>query len=131
MRRLHQLLYGRHFTLCTDHKPLLRILGENSSLSSTVVARLQRWSVILAEYSYTPKHLKGTENVLADCLPRLPPPLSPEEEDRLVHAIQDFTVDPCAGMPVSADDVAKKTKEDNILSLVYCYVQHSWPSTVP
>ena len=42
VKRLHQFLYGRHFVICTDHKPLLRILGPKVGLGGTVVARLQR-----------------------------------------------------------------------------------------
>ncbi len=53
VKRLHQFLYGRHFMLRTDHKPLLRIFGKNVGLSNTVVARIQRW----ASYEYSIEHI--------------------------------------------------------------------------
>jgi len=32
VRRFHQYLYGRNFTLVTDHKPLCKILGEKEGI---------------------------------------------------------------------------------------------------
>ena len=32
VRRFHQYLYGRGFTLVTDHRPLCKILGEKESI---------------------------------------------------------------------------------------------------
>ena len=127
VRRLHQFLYGRHFTLRTDHKPLLRILGEHTSLPNTVAARLQRWAVILASYDYTIEHIKGTENVMADFLSRLPAPVSAEAEAALIHAVNEFTGDPCGDIPLSATDVGKATADDSLLSTVIRYLQHGWP----
>jgi len=46
VRRLHQYIYGRRFLLRTDHKPLIKIFGQDQSLSKTSASRLQRWAVI-------------------------------------------------------------------------------------
>jgi hypothetical protein len=45
VKRFHKYLYGRRFTLVTDHKPLLAILGSKKSLSTLAVVRLQRWAI--------------------------------------------------------------------------------------
>ena len=63
VKRLHPYLYGRVFKLRTDHKPLLRIFGENCGLPATAVSRLQRWAVILSGYDYVIEHLPGHEIV--------------------------------------------------------------------
>ena len=58
-------LYGRPFTVQTDHKPL--------SWLSQVRDRnrkLMRWSLVLQEYDIKYVHKKGTENANADALSR-------------------------------------------------------------
>ena len=47
VRRFLQYLYGRRFTLVTDHRPLTAILGPKKGLPSLAAARLQRWAVLL------------------------------------------------------------------------------------
>ena len=42
VKKFHQFLYGRRFTLITDHKPLLTILGPKKRLPTLAAARLQR-----------------------------------------------------------------------------------------
>lgn len=76
VKRFHQYLYGRQFTLKTDHKPLLAILGPTSGIPALAAARIQRWAFILAAYTYdlqfrlTSEHL----NALSRC-PLLDSPL--------------------------------------------------------
>ena len=53
INKFHTYLYGRHFTLVTDHKPLPTILGPNKGIPSMTAACLQRWAVPLSAYSYT------------------------------------------------------------------------------
>jgi len=52
MKKFHQFLYGRKFTLITDHKPLLAILGPKAKLPALAAARFQRWAMCLAAYNY-------------------------------------------------------------------------------
>ena len=47
VKRFHQFLYGRRFTLVTDHKPLTTILSPKKGLPSLATARLQRWAMLL------------------------------------------------------------------------------------
>ena len=42
VRKFHQFLYGRKFTLITDHKPLLAILGPKSAILTLAPERMQR-----------------------------------------------------------------------------------------
>ena len=69
--KLRQYLMGRHFTLLTDHKPLLAILGENKGLPLMAAARMQRWAVILSGFDYEIQYCKGSLNH-ADYLSRMP-----------------------------------------------------------
>ena len=58
-------LYGRHFTLRTDHKPLL-YLGQADKLNP----RLKRWATYIGLYRFTPEYVKGEDNCLPDYLSR-------------------------------------------------------------
>ena len=50
VKKFHQYLYGRRFTIITDHKPLTAILGAKKGIPSLAAARLQRWAVLLSAY---------------------------------------------------------------------------------
>ena len=56
------------FELCTDHKPLVTVLGIKSSPPS---ARIERWLLYLQQFRYVVTHISGKENS-ADALSRLP-----------------------------------------------------------
>ena len=128
VRRLHQFVFGRHFILRTDQKPLVKIFGEHVGLSSTVAARLQRWALILSRYDYHIEFIRGCDNVVADCLSRLPVPLTPEQEDALLNSISAFSIDPCGDLPVTAAEVATVTREVPCLSKVLSLVRNGWSS---
>jgi len=130
VKRLHIYLYGRSFVLKTDHKPLLKIFGEKSGLSGTAVSRLQRWAVILSEYTYSIEHISGSQNVVADCLSRLPLKLTDAQERAVVNAVSDNRRDPCIALPVTAADVAAASKSDDDLSKVMQYLQFGWPTDI-
>ena len=46
----HKVIYRGHFTLVTDHKPLMAIMGLKRGLPAFLVARLQRWAILLMGY---------------------------------------------------------------------------------
>lgn len=65
LQKLQTYLYGRHFTVITDHNPLSwlnRVAGENG--------KLLRWSLILQQYDFTIQHKKGSAHGNADGLSR-------------------------------------------------------------
>ena len=51
VQKFHQYLYGRHFVLYTDQKPLINILNPKKGIPPLSTARLQRWAVILSAYN--------------------------------------------------------------------------------
>ena len=71
-QKFHQYLYGRKFTLVTDHKPLITILNPRKGIPSLATARLQRWALILASYQYEIEFKPTDKHSNADGLSRLP-----------------------------------------------------------
>ena len=59
-------LYGKPFTIVTDHAPLRWSLNVRDPSS-----RLSRWQMKLAEYTYTVEHKPGKDNKNADALSRV------------------------------------------------------------
>ena len=70
--RFHAYLMGRHFTLITDHEPLLSLLNESKAIHSHASACIQRWSLTLAAYEYTLVTRRTNAYANADVLSRLP-----------------------------------------------------------
>ena len=52
VKTFHQFLYGRKFTLVTDHQPLLAILGPKAEIPTLAAACMQRRALILSAYDY-------------------------------------------------------------------------------
>ncbi len=61
----HYYLSGTYFKIFTDHKPLVHIFGGNPPS-----ARLIRWKIKLAEYSFDIVHISGHANNVADAMSR-------------------------------------------------------------
>ena len=60
VKKFHKYLFGRRFTLVTDHKPLILILSAKTAIPSVAAARMQRWAIFLSAYSYDIEY-KGTK----------------------------------------------------------------------
>ena len=47
LKKFHQYLYGREFSILTDHRPLLSLFAQDRAIPVHEAARLQPWSLIL------------------------------------------------------------------------------------
>ena len=57
--KFHHYLYGRHFVIYSDHKPLMHIFNHSKAVSVVACARSQRWALTLSSYHYSIKYRKG------------------------------------------------------------------------
>lgn len=73
-------VYGRHFTVQSDHKPLVYLYSLKNPSS-----RLSRIRLDLEEYDYDIQYIKGKDNVVADALSRI-------SVDELKHLYDDIEV---------------------------------------
>jgi len=74
LRKFHQYLYARSFTIVTDHKLLLAILGPKKHIPTLAALRMQRWALLLSVYNYQIEYQPTTAHGNADGLSRLPAP---------------------------------------------------------
>lgn len=59
-------LYGKHFTVLSDHKPLIYLYKLKNPASKLTRIRLE-----LEEYDFDVQHISGKDNVIADALSRI------------------------------------------------------------
>ncbi|XP_026530779.1 uncharacterized protein K02A2.6-like, partial [Notechis scutatus] len=68
IKRFHEYVYGRSFSIITDHKPLLGILAGDKPTPHILSPRMTRWSEFLAAYDYQLRHRPGKAIPHADAL---------------------------------------------------------------
>ena len=61
VKKFHKHIFGRRFTLLTDHKSLLSIFGLKKGITTYSANRLQPWATILAGYNFEIKYRKTTD----------------------------------------------------------------------
>ncbi|BHF76984.1 hypothetical protein SprV_0502008500 [Sparganum proliferum] len=87
VKEFYDLLYGRHFTLLTDYKPLLSIFGSKKGIPAYSASRLQRWATILLRYDFNIRYCHTTDFGQADALSRLICNQQEPEEYTVIAAI--------------------------------------------
>ena len=130
MKKFHKFVYGRHFTLVTDHKPLMIIMGSKSGLPPLAAARLQRWAILLKGYQYDLAFQPTGQHSNADALLRLPRGNTTVGEGAELGATV-FNMQQIETLPVRARHIREATRADPTLSQVCQYTMSVWPSDVP
>ncbi|XP_061909872.1 uncharacterized protein K02A2.6-like [Entelurus aequoreus] len=124
VRKFHQYLYGRKFTLLTDHRPLTTILGPHTGIPSLAASRLQRWALLLSAHAYDIKYRKSDSHCNADGLSRLPLPVTkPDSKTEDIFYFREVEK-----APVSAVQIKKVTRNDPELSEVMDIVVKGRPA---
>ena len=127
LKRFHQFLAGRKFTIITDHKPLLHLLDPDRPTPLQCSARVKRWKLILSSYKYTLDYRSTKLHLDSDGLSRLPLPKSwaPKSSNVECHFFEDEIV-----TSVTHDMIKRHTKKDPVLSKVFRYTMNGWPAVV-
>lgn len=129
VRKFHTYLFGRKFTLVTDHKPLLSILGPKKGIPSLAAARLQRWAILLSAYSYDIQFKSTLHHGNADGLSRLPLQQDPENESSMDATL--FNMSQIEALPLMCQEIETASRNDPILSKIIQFTKCGWPDKVP
>ena len=135
VRKFHQYLYGRPFTLYTDHQPLTTIFGPKRGVPPLAAARMQCWALILSAYDYQIQFKPTKAHANADGLSRLPVssasmPSPPSQDNRLPDS-DVFSIRQIEALPMTHIQLRAATRRDPLLSRVLLYTQRGWPLDVP
>ncbi|KAJ7990617.1 hypothetical protein DPEC_G00302250 [Dallia pectoralis] len=114
VRKFHQYLYGRKFTLLTDHRPLTSIFGPYTGIPSLAASRMQRWALLLSAHTYEIEYRKSEQHCNADGLSRLPLPVTKPES----REVDIFYFRQVENAPVTTKQVRRATRHDSVLSEV-------------
>lgn len=126
IEKFSQFVYGKHFIVETDHRPLIHIIKKPLN---DCPARLQRILIQLRKYDFELVFKPGKELILADTLSRA-------FENKIFDENLDLEIDAqvcLISMQLNATDerieeLKNNTKEDEELSLLMQYVKKEWPN---
>lgn len=118
--RFHTYLYGKHFTVESDHKPLEMIALKNLKAAPP---RLQRMLLRLQNYDVTIQYKPGSEMLLADGLSRLP-------SKSANHVELDISISFVLFSTEKLDQIRTMTNNDVALSELKETIVVGWPQSM-
>lgn len=131
--KFHRMIYGRKFTLQTDHKPLLAIFGSKKGIPVYTANRLQRWACTMLLYDFDIEYVSTDKFGYADILSRLINSHVKPDEDYVIASIQlegdlhNSQSDICNHLPITFSMVQKATQQCEVIQQVISYVNSTWP----
>ena len=108
IERLHLYLFGSHFKLLTDCKPVELILNNPKSKPP---ARIERWNLRLQGYDFEVVHTKGSDNP-SDYLSRHTSLTSNDKQDRMAEEYVNFVTSFAVPKAMTLDEIKQATAED-------------------
>ncbi|XP_043212657.1 uncharacterized protein K02A2.6-like [Amphibalanus amphitrite] len=128
VKKFHQFLCGRHFTVQTDHKPLLGLLSSDKPLPLMVSPRVARWRLALQAYQYKLVYAPSARQAHSDGLSRLPLAVCPAsvlDPGDIVCLLE--SVD----QMIRIEQIRRRTNCDPVLSRAYQAVMNGrWTEPV-
>lgn len=126
--RLESYLRGLHFTVETDHKPLVTLLGK--SPLDLLPPRIQRFRMRLMRFSFDVEYVPGKNLVIADALSRAPLREQRTAKCLSVEEVSSFVAGSLSelGESDSFRSVAEEQACDEVCQRLIRYTREGWPS---
>ncbi|XP_036335034.1 uncharacterized protein K02A2.6-like [Rhagoletis pomonella] len=122
VKKFHDYLYGRKFTLVTDHWPLLGIFNTTKPVPNVISSQMLRRRIFLNAYDFEIAYRSGNKLGNADFLSRLPL----MDEQRMIK--EDVLMIEMVNKPVvDAKHIAVQTAKNADLAKVLSWALRGWP----
>lgn len=127
-QKFHQFIYGSHFTVESDHLPLMSIVKKNIE---SCPPRLQRMLIKLQKYDFELIYKKGKELYIADTLSR-----ACDKSDNSNVIIETEELEAHVNLVMSNINISDKqlnklvnvTESDSELTVLKSFVLNGWPN---
>ncbi|XP_055715629.1 uncharacterized protein K02A2.6-like [Phlebotomus papatasi] len=136
VKKFHRFIYGRKFTLLTDHKPLVSVFGNKKGIPVHTANRLQRWALILLGYDFDIRYTSTDRFGHADVLSRLISAQRRQDDEVIIAMIESETAqddaiarDAASHLPVDFKMVLRASQNSPVLQEVARYITGGWPSS--
>ena len=120
----HHFLYGCHFILETDQKPLEAILSRSLNQATP---RLQHILIRTLPYNFTVRYIPGPKNLLADCLSRI------GNQKDTIKLPKIYVYQISQQLPARSDklqELQEATQADDELALLKYTIMSGWPTMI-
>ncbi|PIO73689.1 hypothetical protein TELCIR_04330 [Teladorsagia circumcincta] len=116
----HRFIHVGHFTLKTDHKPLVSIFESKKRVPVYGVNRLQRWATLFLYYDFNIEYVRTSDFGHAEALSRLRVSHSLEPEDKVIAAIDADVIAEIQHNcdPISFKAIQTATAADRVLTKI-------------
>ena len=122
IRRFNVYLYGKDFTVYTDHKPLERIY----TAAHEAPPRIQKWVLNLQNHNFTVKYRPGHLNA-ADILSRSPSKDCETDTDAETEEYVYYVANNACPRAMNLDEIESASARDDILKQVRnCIEKNNW-----
>jgi hypothetical protein len=129
VKKFHQYLSGRKFTIYSDHQPLKYLFSESRQVPVMAASRVQRWALTLGAYQYTIEHRPGSKMANADALSRLPLPDHPSDSQVPTPGDIDLLMNHLSEAIVTSAHIKGWTEKDPVLARVHHFILHGWAAS--
>ena len=126
--RLSNYLIGLPFTVETDHKPLVPLLGTKAL--DELPPRVLRFRLRLMRYQFNIVHVPGKNLITADALSRAPADVSSVADSALEQEVDAFMAAVTDSLPVTdqrLQEILRAQQDDPICMTIGSYCSVGWP----
>ena len=131
--RFHQYLFGKEFTIYTDHSPLVTLLSKKRL--DEMPLRVQRFRLRLMRYNYEVIYIPGSKQTIADTLSRAPVEESKEISIKSIELsveIENYVQGFIGNINASEHrlkEIQQFQNKDPVLKEVKKFTQSHWPKS--